>query len=90
MSGLDNAKAALQILSPDHQDFAYTLPELTARLGHLKGTQDEWREAVAFLAAQYHAERRVSNAAQARDAKFVIDQIRPQIKWFDRIYGGVA
>jgi len=79
---LDIAKAALIILSP-MQGEQPTLDDLTARLAHLKGSQDDWREAVAFLAAQVHAERRIGDAAMARDAQFTLNRIRALVGRFD-------
>lgn len=84
--GLGKALAALQMLAPEASGPSPTLPELTDRLSHLKGTQDEWREAVAYLAAQVHAERRISDAAAARDAAFALSQIRAQVARFDELH----
>ena len=51
---------------------ASTLLELGTSLEHIKATQAQWRLAVAYLAAQVHAERNISGVAKGRAA---VDQI---------------
>ena len=86
-NGLNLARGALVILAPE-PGASPTLDDLTARLAHLKGTQDEWREAVAYLAAQYHSARTIGDAPRANDANFALSQIRAQVAWFDGRHGG--
>jgi len=80
--GVALALGALVRTAPEPGRAAPTLDDLTARLAHVTGSRDDWREAVAYLAAQVHAAHRTGDAARGRDAQFALSQIETQLAWF--------
>lgn len=88
--GLAIAKGALVRTTPEVGQDARTLDELVECIAHITGTQVEWREAVAYLAAQVHTARHIGDAARGRDAQFALDQIETQVAWFRSKHGGAS
>lgn len=60
------------------------LDTLTSTIRHLDGTKADFREAIAYLAAQVVAERRLSDNRRLNDAATVIDQMRQSLAWWDQ------
>lgn len=62
---------------------ARDLDTLISTIQHLDGTKADFREAIAYLAAQVVAERRLSDNRRLNDAQTVIDQVRRSLSWWD-------
>lgn len=63
--GLDLANAAIQLLHPEgapaEQEHGWTLAQAEEKVNHLTGTKGELLQAIAYLACQVHAYRKISN-----------------------------
>jgi hypothetical protein len=63
--GIDLANAAVQLLHPEgapvEQDHGWTLAQAEEKVSHLTGTKPELLQAIAYLACQVHAYRKMSN-----------------------------
>jgi hypothetical protein len=65
-----------ETLDGDDRDFGPPLSELVARIEHLDGTKAELKGALAYVAAQVHAYRRIANedaALAIRNIKSTVD-----------------
>lgn len=58
-----------------------TLDQLTADLEHINLDKNQARRALALIAAQVWSERRISDAARARDTEAAMNMIASQVDW---------